>query len=229
MSEDYCYDYKKDDKICCICPNFQVEDCLPVDVKTELGGNSEESRETVPTSVISNPNNTSRSSSNDEENQQYCHILKHHQFRNFEFSGSGPNHHSHYSRLAQDKSYAPKTIKRIALDIASLSTSLPLNCSSSIYVVCDDNNTPLLRAIITGPEGTPYTGGIYEFDIFFPSRYPVVPPMVQFCTTGGGKVRFNPNLYACGKVCLSLLGTWQGEKWNKETSTVLQVNTNILG
>jgi len=207
----------------------EVEDCLPVDVKTELGGNSEESRETVPTSVISNPNNTSRSSSNDEENQQYCHILKHHQFRNFEFSGSGPNHHSHYSRLAQDKSYAPKTIKRIALDIASLSTSLPLNCSSSIYVVCDDNNTPLLRAIITGPEGTPYTGGIYEFDIFFPSRYPVVPPMVQFRTTGGGKVRFNPNLYACGKVCLSLLGTWQGEKWNKETSTVLQVLVSIQG
>lgn len=29
-------------------------------------------------------------------------------------------------------------------------------------------------------------------------------------TTGGGKVRFNPNLYNNGKVCLSLLGTWSG-------------------
>jgi len=28
---------------------------------------------------------------------------------------------------------------------------------------------------------------------------------------GGGSVRFNPNLYASGKVCLSILGTWSGE------------------
>jgi len=45
-------------------------------------------------------------------------------------------------------------------------------------------------------------------------------------TTGKGTVRFNPNLYNCGKVCLSLLGTWRGgpnEKWNEKTSTLLQV------
>jgi len=27
-------------------------------------------------------------------------------------------------------------------------------------------------------------------------------------TTGGGTCRFNPNFYANGKVCLSILGTW---------------------
>lgn len=32
-------------------------------------------------------------------------------------------------------------------------------------------------------------------------------------TTGGGKVRFNPNLYANGRVCLSILGTWSGPQW----------------
>lgn len=49
---------------------------------------------------------------------------------------------------------------------------------------------------------------------------------VQFLTTGGGLVRFNPNLYNSGKVCLSLLGTWSGangEEWNEHTSTILQV------
>ncbi|CAN0076319.1 unnamed protein product [Discosporangium mesarthrocarpum] len=49
-------------------------------------------------------------------------------------------------------------------------------------------------------------------------------------TTGGGTVRFNPNLYADGKVCLSLLGTWDGEKgeiWNGNTSTLLQVLVSI--
>ena len=45
-------------------------------------------------------------------------------------------------------------------------------------------------------------------------------------TTGQGTVRFNPNLYNCGKVCLSLLGTWQGaagETWDPKCSTLLQV------
>ena len=46
---------------------------------------------------------------------------------------------------------------------------------------------------------------------------------VQFLTTGAGRVRFNPNLYNCGKVCLSLLGTWSGPSWDPGTSTLLQV------
>ena len=54
----------------------------------------------------------------------------------------------------------------------------------------------------------------------------VLNAQVHFRTTGGGAVRFNPNLYQEGKVCLSLLGTWdgaQGEQWNQDTSTILQV------
>lgn len=38
------------------------------------------------------------------------------------------------------------------------------------------------------------------------------------------------SLYNCGKVCLSLLGTWQGsqgESWNAKTSTFLQVMISI--
>lgn len=41
-------------------------------------------------------------------------------------------------------------------------------------------------------------------------------------------MRFNPNLYNCGKVCLSLLGTWSGEKWNPEISSLSQVINSIL-
>jgi len=43
-------------------------------------------------------------------------------------------------------------------------------------------------------------------------------------------VRFNPNLYNCGKVCLSLLGTWSGsagESWNPKTSSLLQILVSI--
>jgi ubiquitin-conjugating enzyme E2 O len=46
--------------------------------------------------------------------------------------------------------------------------------------------------------------------------------------------RVNPNLYEEGKICLSLLGTWQGdearnEAWTPHQSTVLQVLVSILG
>jgi len=34
---------------------------------------------------------------------------------------------------------------------------------------------------------------------------------------------FNPNLYAEGKVCLSLLGTWSGPGWEPGVSTLSQV------
>ena len=55
-------------------------------------------------------------------------------------------------------------------------------------------------------------------------------PKVNLQTTGNGKVRFNPNLYSCGKVCLSLLGTWRGsaaESWDPKISTILQVMVSL--
>ncbi|KAI9720720.1 MAG: hypothetical protein M1828_005600 [Chrysothrix sp. TS-e1954] len=41
--------------------------------------------------------------------------------------------------------------------------------------------------------------------------YPIKEPTVKSLTTNGGQTRFNPNIYAEGKVCLSILGTWRGE------------------
>ena len=46
---------------------------------------------------------------------------------------------------------------------------------------------------------------------------------VRLMTTGGGSVHFNPNLYSCGKVCLSILGTWSGPAW-----TPVQNLTSVL-
>lgn len=67
-------------------------------------------------------------------------------------------------------------------------------------------------ALVIGPEGTPYEHGFYFFDIEVPDSYPMHPPNVAF-RTGDGRVRFNPNLYVEGKVCLSILGTWSGPSW----------------
>ena len=70
---------------------------------------------------------------------------------------------------------------------------------------------------------------MFAFDIYIPNDYPQSNPKVQLLTTGGGRVRFGPNLYADGKVCLSLLGTWEGPKWNSKHSSLYQVLISIQG
>ena len=108
--------------------------------------------------------------------------------------------------------------------------TLPVSVSSTVWVRMHEEQIQLWRAMISGPEGTPYSAGCFVFDILAPSDYPNVAPKVNLQTTGGGSVRFNPNLYNCGKVCLSLLGTWQGdqgESWHAKTSTLLQVLMSI--
>ena len=84
--------------------------------------------------------------------------------------------------------------------------------------------------MITGPCDTPYGNGCFEFDIHFPPDYPLSPMKVHLATTGQHTVRFNPNLYIDGKVCLSLLNTWHGrpeEVWIPHTSSLLQVLVSI--
>jgi ubiquitin-protein ligase len=123
-----------------------------------------------------------------------------------------------------------KTIKRLMLELSSLNNNLPINFNSSIWIRINKNNINFISFLISGPKDTPYQDGLFEFHVFFPSNYPNKEPKVLLKTTGNNTIRFNPNLYSCGKVCLSLLGTWsgyQGEKWNPKTSTFLQVLISI--
>lgn len=115
----------------------------------------------------------------------------------------------------------------IVKEITALANALPIALGSSIFVRVDEERQDVLKALITGPADTPYQNGCFVFDIFLPVSYPQIPPQVRLMTTDGGRVRFNPNLYACGKVCLSLLGTWQGPGWDPAVSTLLQVLVSI--
>lgn len=83
-----------------------------------------------------------------------------------------------------------------------------------ICVVQDDEKADRCHAIIIGPQDTPYEGGFFYFVLDFPPQFPFSPPKVTLQTTGGGTVRFNPNLYANGEICLSILGTWSGPCWS---------------
>ncbi|CAI9089401.1 OLC1v1023967C2 [Oldenlandia corymbosa var. corymbosa] len=97
----------------------------------------------------------------------------------------------------------------------------------TIFVRAYEARMDLMRAVIVGPQGTPYHDGLFVFDIYFPPKYPEIPPIVHYYSGG---LRINPNLYESGKVCLSLLNTWNGEgseKWLPGNSTMLQVLVSI--
>ena len=100
---------------------------------------------------------------------------------------------------------------------------------NGIYYIHDDTDMLKGYALIIGPSETPYFGGNYFFEFTYPPDYPHSPPKVKYWTNGNG-IRFNPNLYTSGKVCISLLNTWRGDQWTscQTISTVLLTLCTLL-
>ncbi|KAJ8583779.1 ubiquitin conjugating enzyme family protein [Rhizopogon salebrosus TDB-379] len=142
---------------------------------------------------------------------------------------SMPHYKFYYNSEARmlASSDIPKRSLAIAKELAVLTTNLPVAWDSSVFLRVDEDRVDIIKALIIGPEGTPYQDGCFLFDIFLGPSYNQTPPSVKYMTTNGGKYRFNPNLYADGKVCLSLLGTWSGPGWVSGKSTLLQVLISI--
>ncbi len=126
-------------------------------------------------------------------------------------------------------SNSPKCFRRLFAEFDELKSSLPSDKQCSAWLRFDEETPQYLRALLTAPlpGPSPYAGGVFAFDIFIPDDYPMVSPRVKIVTTGQGTVRFGPNLYADGKVCLSLLGTWEGPKWDPKQSSLYQVLVSI--
>jgi ubiquitin-protein ligase len=153
----------------------------------------------------------------------YISLMKSQQLSTYAINQS----HLFYSN--KDIKLSQPTIKRILTEMTGFKKNLPLEWESSVWVRISKTNLNLFSFMISGPKSTPYENGLFEFDVEIPANYPNVPPNVLIKTTGNQTVRFNPNLYSTGKVCLSLLGTWSGhggENWNN-TSTCIQVMVSI--
>lgn len=120
-----------------------------------------------------------------------------------------------------------ETIQRLLKDVKQI-IKQPLT-EQGIYYIHDDTDMMKGYAMIVGPSDTPYFGGFYFFEFTYPADYPHSPPKVKYCTNGNN-IRFNPNLYCCGKVCISLLNTWRGEQWTscQTISTVLLTLCTLL-
>ncbi|KAL1421064.1 hypothetical protein MTO96_023492 [Rhipicephalus appendiculatus] len=104
----------------------------------------------------------------------------------------------------------PFCLHRLRKDFANFAAQPP----TGVYISPEEEDMTRVHALIVGPPGTPYEGGFFQFFMKFPPDYPIRPPRVRMVTTDAGRVSFNPNLYANGKVCLGILGTWEGPEWS---------------
>jgi ubiquitin-protein ligase len=77
-----------------------------------------------------------------------------------------------------------------SLTLADGVTAAPLN----------ETNLFEWQAMITGPDQTPYEGGLYELILTIPCNYPVKAPKVRFKTE-----IFHPNIYKNGDICIDIL------------------------
>lgn len=127
-----------------------------------------------------------------------------------------------YNTIFRHMSLTKTAQRRIQKDIQEL-TKNPLH-SSGIYIQHNENDITKATALLFGPEKTPYDFGYYLFKFDFPGNYPFEPPAVKFMTQDPqGHTRFHPNLYTQGKVCLSIINTWQGPSW-----TSVQTFSSVL-
>ena len=116
---------------------------------------------------------------------------------------------------------------RLAKDVREIMKN-PLE-DNGIYYKHDESNMLHGYACIIGPSDTPYQYGFYFFKLEFTTNYPSEPPKVTYYTQGD-KIRFHPNLYRSGKVCVSILNTWRGEQWSscQTISSILLTLTTLF-
>lgn len=106
---------------------------------------------------------------------------------------------------------ADRLMRRLQRELLSIQRE---GVSPTVHVAAHSEDLTILEALVIGPAGTPYDSGMFHFQLQVPPEYPLLPPQVRFMTTDGGNIRFHPQLYADGKVCLSILNTWQGPQWH---------------
>ncbi|KAM0699100.1 hypothetical protein Q7P36_001146 [Cladosporium allicinum] len=87
--------------------------------------------------------------------------------------------------------------KRLFQEYKHLTTDPPEGITAGPV---NEDDLFLWEAMIQGPEGTPYEGGVFPAELKFPKDYPLMPPTMKFqCDI------WHPNVYANGVVCISIL------------------------
>ncbi|KAK6513899.1 hypothetical protein TWF506_008330 [Arthrobotrys conoides] len=112
-------------------------------------------------------------------------------------------------------------VKRITRELAEFSNN-PLPGVSAGLV--SEKDVFKWNVILTGPKGSPYSGGVFTLNLNLPTEYPFKPPTLNFTT----KI-YHPNVSNDdkGSMCLGIL---RSDSWKPscKISQVLEMAAGLL-
>ncbi|KAJ6640381.1 Ubiquitin-conjugating enzyme E2 S [Pseudolycoriella hygida] len=91
---------------------------------------------------------------------------------------------------------SPQTIRQVVKEMHEIS----LNSPEGIKVQINDADVTDIHALIQGPEGTPYAGGVFRVKLQLAKDFPASPPKAFFKTR-----IFHPNVSSNGEICVNTL------------------------
>jgi len=97
---------------------------------------------------------------------------------------------------ASNENVAPNVIKKLLKDIREFQKDAP----EGISLVLNDDNIADIQATMTGPESTPYEGGVFRVKLVLGPEFPQKAPRGYFLT----KI-FHPNIAPNGDICVNTL------------------------
>ena len=104
----------------------------------------------------------------------------------------------------------PATKARLMREMSLLSRDPPPGVAA---YVPDPSDMTRVRAHITGPEDSPFDGGVFLLVVNITARYPFEPPRCRFATP-----MHHPNVDSGGRICLDTLKSPPAGSWSPAVS-----------
>ncbi|KAK9503667.1 hypothetical protein O3M35_010180 [Rhynocoris fuscipes] len=105
--------------------------------------------------------------------------------------------------MSNVENLSPQIIRQVTRELHELTSEPP----EGIKVLLNDENVADIQALIEGPAGTPYAGGVFKIRLCLGKDFPQGPPKAFFLT----KI-FHPNVATNGEICVnSLKKDWKSD------------------